>query len=39
MVGRGHLEGYIALEAVGRSGGVLVTSNETLFAKVDHWVG
>ena len=39
VVGRGHLEGYIALEAVGRSGSLLVAWNETLFAKVDHWVG
>ena len=39
VVGRGHLEGYIALEAVGRSGGVLETWNKTLFAKVDHRAG
>ena len=39
MLGHSHLEGYEALEAVGRSRGVVVVWNEFLFAKVNQRVG
>ena len=39
VLGRSHLEGYVALKAVGRSGGVVVARNNSLFAKVNQRVG
>lgn len=38
-VGRGQLDGYVAINAIGRSGGVIIAWNETLFAKVEEWKG
>ena len=38
VLGCSHLEGYVALEAVGRSGGVVVAWNASLFAKVKQHV-
>ena len=35
VLGRDHVEGYVALEAVDRSGGVVVAWNESVFAKVN----
>ena len=39
VFGHGHVEGYMALKAVGRSVGVVVAWNESLFAKVNQSVG
>ena len=38
LVGHGFLEGYLAVKAVGRSGGLVVAWNKAMFFK-DSWMG
>ena len=39
MVGRDALEGFLAVNANGRSGGLLIAWNEGLYQKVESWSG
>ena len=39
LVGRGFLEGFLAVNAIGRSGGVVITWNEAIFSKKDTGIG
>ena len=39
MVGRGFLDKFLAVNALGHSGGVVVALNKAIFSKVDTWMG
>ena len=38
-IGRCFLDGFLAVNAVGRSRGVVVAWNEAVFSRVDAWTG
>ena len=38
-VGRGFLDEYLVITAVGRSGGVIIVWSEAMFTRVDAWTG